>query len=212
MKYKHIGIVGFASIIIFVAAYVIGTILNLDTGYDHIRDSILAISNPKINNNYLTVIAFTAFFNAISIMGIGLIFLLSRNKKFSFWVGAFLLILSGIIGSGLSIFLPADQADSVPSNMGLYHFLFFSAFILSITLAILLLGFGLDGNKKFEKFKNSSLLFAMIIIVSEGIAQTAWAQNLKIIGLLNRMTFISLLIWIFFFSWRLIKTTKTEKR
>lgn len=208
MKPKLLAYIGFGSVLMFLSAYVIGSVINAHPAYNHLRDSVLAMVDQDLQSNYLITAPLSAFFSGLCFLAIGMFIFFPQKAILR--IGATMLFLSGVIGSGIIFFFPADRSGENPGNVGLYHLLLSALLMVFLTISILLLGRGFGWYKRINRLKNPSMMIALFIIVCDGIAQTGWSQAAQIGGIFNRLAFISVLLWMIFLSRTLFRLEKIE--
>ena len=200
MKPKYLASIGFGAIMLFIIAYIIGSAVNLERSYNHLRDPIFLMIDPGFPNHFWVAIPFLAFFSALCALAVGFFLFFPKKNKSGLRSGSVALFLAGFIGSGIILFFPSNNYEATPTNTGLYNILLISFMVILLTISIFLIGRGFGWYRHIDQLKKPSMIITFLIILCDGIAQTGWAQSTQTGGLFNRFSFLSLLVWIFLVS------------
>jgi hypothetical protein len=186
---KYFYIFGIISLISYVLAVIIGGFLI--PNYSHLNQAVSEIE-PLIKNNfkYIVTILFTVYNICVLCYGIGqfLIF-----KKRIIKVQAIFISLISLFGI-LMYFFPMDIIGSDATIKGIIHIIL-AGLMAPLTILTCFLGYFYFKHDKVMRLY--SLLTSIIIIVCGGTAAYLTANSLPFMGLFERITIISYILWLF---------------
>jgi hypothetical protein len=186
---KHFYIFGIISLVTYVLAVVIGGFLIPE--YNHLNQAISEIE-PLIKNNakYIVTSLFTVYNVCALCYGISQY---NIFKKKTIKVQAICISLISLFGI-LMYFFPMDIVGSDVTVKGVIH-IALAGLMAPLTVAVCFLGyFSYKSNKKMSIY---SLLTSIIILVCGGSSAYLTANSLPFMGLLERITIGSYVLWLF---------------
>lgn len=195
MTLRILSLCGMLSPVIYVFMTVLGGALR--PGYSHISDTVSELFSPGSPNKRLldALSMSTAVLNLL--FGVGVLQFV-RGSEFSElagWIGAGLIIATGVVNIFTATVFPQDAWGAPPTFPGQMHKILVGVLALLSILSTLLLGIWLKRAEIFPGFGTYSFVTVAIIILSGGFA--AMKLGSPIMGLTERITVVVVIQWTF---------------
>ncbi len=203
-KIRALAICGILSPIVYVIAVALGGFL--DPSYSQIGKTVSELVQRGAPNRDLLNAMLVVYNVLIMPFAVGLYFGLKKGVTRSIVMGA--LVLTGILGTAVTVFFPLDAGGQSVSFTGMMH-LVVVGLVVPCTFAFEL-GFW-NSTKKDERWGKLGLVSIAIFIVTfiSGIATAAFV-NSDYRGLLERLTIGSTLFWIELVAVKLYFATRKQ--
>jgi hypothetical protein len=189
-KIQALALCGILSPIVYLITVAVGGFL--DPSYSHIGKTVSELVEVGAPNRDLLNIMLVVYNVLIIPFAIGLYFGLKKGLSRSLVLVA--LVLTGILGTLVTVFFPLDAAGKSVTFTGMMH-LVVVGLVVPCTF-IFMLGFWNSARKddRWGKFALFSIAVFIVTLIS-GIATAAFV-NSDFRGLLERITIGSTLLWI----------------
>jgi sulfite exporter TauE/SafE len=203
-KIRALALCGILSPIIYVITVVVGGFL--DPSYSHVGKTVSELVERGAPNRDLLNAMLVVYNILIVPFGVGLYFGLRKGLTRSLVLIA--LVLTGLLGTVVTVFFPLDVAGQSVTFTGMMH-LVVVGLVVPCTF-VFMLGFWNSARKdpRWGKLAIFSIAIFIVTLVS-GIA-TATFVNSDFRGLLERITIGSTLLWIEVTALRLYFITKNK--
>ena len=203
-KIRALALCGILSPIIYVITVAIGGFL--DPSYSHVGKTVSELVERGAPNRDSLNIMLVVYNLLIIPFAVGLYFNLKRGWSRSLVLVT--MVLTGILGSVVTVFFPLDAAGQSVTFTGMMH-LVVVGLVVPCTF-VFMLGFWNSARRdpRWGKFDLFSVVVFAVTLVS-GIA-TATFVNSDIRGLLERITIGSTLLWIEVVALKLYFITKKQ--
>ena len=139
------------------------------------------------------------------LFGIGILLQYKNRHQKLMLIGSVAIILVGTF-SGLSgSIFPMDPFNSQATFAGTMHIVLTGLNIVLVTLALLLIGIGLNREKQWKTFRLYSVISVLIMIIF-GISSSVLVMNeIEMLGLFERITIYTYQLWMFVLAFRFLK-------
>jgi len=203
-KIQVLAICGVLSPIVYVITVALGGFL--DPSYSQIGKTVSELVEMGAPHRDLLNIMLVVYNVLIIPFAVGLYFGLKRGLSRSLVLVA--LVLTGILGTAVTVFFPLDAAGKSVTFTGMMH-LVVVGLVVPCTF-VFMLGFWNSARKdpRWGKFAMFSIAIFIVTLVS-GIATAAFV-NSDFRGLLERITIGSTLLWIEVLAIKLYSITKNK--
>ena len=190
---------GLAAPLLYVLAVVLGGALR--PGYSHLSMPISELIESGAPNKLLLDILFIAY-NALVLVFAWAEGMSTRNEGSRLLTaGSIILGVVAVLGLIMTIFFPMDPRGSQPTFQGTGHLFLAAALSLGSILSIVFLGLGSRAGGGFWIF---SIVMAILVVGTGGLAAALAAQAHPLMGLAERLTIGLFLAWVFVLSVRLL--------
>ncbi len=200
MSKKSLSILGIIAPIAYVTFVIIGGAIT--PGYSHTSQAISELTATGSPHKLLLDFLFSAY--NLMLMGFGIGFLQYVNNKqparLSGKAGSWCIIVIGAMGLLTNLFFPMDPRGASATFLGTAHLILAGLLSLGTILATLLVGIWFrkqPGNKRLGTF---SLTACAIIVLTGGLAAAAAATRSPMMGLIQRITIGTFILWVLFFG------------
>ncbi len=190
---------GIVGTILYISAIIIGGFLV--PNYSHLHQSINELIPLSEGATYITLeVLFTVYNVCIILFGLGA-FIINTKKIDKFW--SILLMFCGLFGL-LMCFFPMDKANSEETVQGIINMVITGFLSPIIVLTPFLIGIiTRDRNKPYAIY---SIISSIIIFITGFFSSISIPMNIGFLGLFERLTMGTFIIWVFVSSIFLIKT------
>jgi hypothetical protein len=203
-KVQALALCGILSPIIYVITVAVGGFL--DPSYSQIGKTVSELVQAGAPNRDLLNIMLVSYNLLIIPSAVGLYFGLTRGRTRTLVLTA--LVLTGILGTAVTIFFPLDAGGQSVTFTGMMH-LVVVGLVVPCTFAFEL---GFWNSTRKDKHWGKLGLFSLIVFavtLSSGIATAAFV-NSDYRGLLERITIGSTLLWVEVVAAKLYFTAKNK--
>lgn len=182
---------GLIAPIVYVLAVVIGGFLI--PHYSHINQ-VISEMDPLIDEKYSAILNILfGIYNVLTLIYGVMLFYFYHKKSSSFTIQSVSIVLISL-GGLLMYFFPMDPIGNPTSTEGVVHIVL-STIMAPLTILVCLLGYWTFNNN--EKMRIYSLVSSIIIFVFGGASAAFTANNLPMMGLLERITIGAYITWLF---------------
>lgn len=183
---------GIAAPIVYVATVLVGGAMT--RGYDHLSQPVSALF--ETGAVYATPIsaAFVAYNVLLLVFGAGLL-VSGRMDHRMLQVGAVMILFNGLFGVLIEL-APMDAQGTPVTVPGIVHMVLAGLLVLTCIAALGAMAWGWRARRQYPTFTRTTLALLAVMLVSGALAAMASAQSLPLMGLYQRLTIGSYLIWI----------------
>lgn len=191
-------------------SYIIIVILGgaITTGYSHAVQAISELTATGSEHKPLLDILFSAY--NIMLMGFGVGFLQYVNSKPTprppGKAGSWCLILIGVLGLSTNLFFPMDPRGASPTMIGSIHLALAGLLSLGTISTTLLIGVWFTKQPDNNRYGTISFIACAVIVITGGLAAAAAASASPIMGIFQRMTIGTFMLWILVLGIRLTRS------
>ncbi len=211
MRNKLFMLCGMLAPVMYVIAVIMGGILR--PGYSHISRFVSELIEAGAPNKSLLNPLFTLYNLLTIVFGIGLytrVRAMSKDKgKVSGSLGALVLVAEGLFGF-LTVFFPQDPRGAPVTSKGIIHIVLAGLSPLTTILSMVLMGFWFRTIPRFRGYSIYSIVSAIIVFISGGVAAYTGATLSPILGLMERITIGGFLQWLFVIALKLYTARAPE--
>lgn len=210
MSKKSLSILGIIAPISYIIIMFIGGAIT--TGYSHSGQAISELTATGSEHKPLLDVLFAAY--NIMLMGFGVGFLQYVRCKPSPQLfgkaGSWCLIMIGAMGLSTNLFFPMDPRGASPTLIGTIHLILAGLLSLGTILTTLFIGVWFTNHPVNKRFGTISFIACAVIVITGGLAAAAAATVSPIMGLLQRMTIGTFLLWVLILGIKLTSFFKTR--
>jgi hypothetical protein len=184
--------------IIAPVAYVLAVIIGgfMLPGYSHLYNSISELTASNVQRISIIYILFSVYNLSIILFGTGLYtnlpIILTNKAK----LGAFMLIIIGVLGLSMLYYVQDPRNVSMTFN-GKMHLVLASISSLLTMITMVLFSLSFRQNIKFKKLTVYSYISFLILFLTGIAAAVSTANNSPFGGLFERLTIGAFMQWIF---------------
>lgn len=203
MNQKTLYLCGMLLPFTYITMYILGGALR--PGYSHIADSVSELLSPGSPNKSLLDILNLTFALLYILFGTGVLRFVraSEDNALVGRIGAGMIIAVGLATIGSAIF-PQDATGTPATLPGTLHLIFvFGLQIPGAILSMLLIGIWLKRTDIFPGFATYSFISAGAMVLSGAFA--APSMEKPFMGLVERISALTVHQWIFFLAWNLFR-------
>ncbi len=191
------GIVGAA---IFVFNVVLGGMITPD--YSHLRHAVSELTQSGAQNTVLLSTFFILSALLFLVFGVAVYRKYHRNRE-RVAIGGIMIALYAVQAVLLASIFPQDPIGSEATFPGTMHLVVVGISALCIMAAILLVGYGVDQSSSLWRgFRLYSILSLVIMLVSGASTGILIANNIDLLGLVERVTQLAYLQWFVVFAYK----------
>jgi len=203
MDYKHLRVFGIIAPVAYTIFVVFGGAMT--PGYSHTAQAISELTAAGAPHKFILDILFSTYNIMLMAFGIGFLqyVLSTQPPQKSGLAGSWCLIAIGAMGLLTNLLFPMDARGAPATFPGIMHLVLAGLLSLGTILATLLVGvwqIKQSGNKLSGVV---SLAACAVIVLTGGFAAAAAATISPLMGLIQRMTIGSFMLWVFFFGVKL---------
>jgi len=209
MSRRYLLICGLLAPLVYVGAVILGGLLR--PGYSHVAHAISELIAVGAPNTTLLNPLFTLYDILLAAFGVGLLLTVRAHPEQrgtrSGSLGAFALIVSGLIGVLMNMFFPQDPGGPPVTLTGTVHVVLAGVLSLGTMLAILCTGLWLrqaPGSRAYWRYSLASLA---AIFISGGLGAAAIATSSPYLGLVERVAIGAFIQWVFVMALKLAAPT-----
>ncbi len=193
---------GMASVLFYLLHIIIGGLLW--NGYSHLHQPISDLTASGAPN-LLLIKSLTITYSIFAIIfSISFTVLESKkHRKLVIWGGIFLILLH-LISLSYGLF-PEDMPDQPLTFTGRMHIIVTALIVPFTIMAPFFIGFGLRKEKLWHSFAHYSILTGILICIFGTATGMFYAKGLPYFGLVERLNIGVLQLWMFIFSFQMIK-------
>lgn len=193
---------GIIAALSYITAVIVGGALI--PNYSHINQAISEI-DPLINHNYkILIVILFGLYNVLALIYGIMQYLLFNNNGTICKIQSLSITIISLAGLSM-YFFPMDIVGSEATAVGIIH-LVLAGIMAPLTILSCILGFWVF--KKNKKMRVYSLITGIIIFICGGTAAFFAANALPGMGLFERITIGSYIIWLFLTSLYYMKNQK----
>lgn len=193
---------GIAAPLVYFFAVVLGGLMRAD--YSHISNAISELSVQGAPNKALLDIIFSAYNSLIILFGAFAFIYLRKIFPKSIQAAMLMLSATGFLGI-LMWFFPMDARGSEITSQGIMHLVIAGLMSLLTVLTLMLAGIGFSKVKGFAGYSVYSTLSAFIVFITGGIAALSAATGSLFMGVYERFTIGTFLLWVLIISIKLYR-------
>ena len=205
MSRRYLLICGLLAPLVYVGAVILGGLLR--PGYSHVAHAISELIAAGAPNTTLLNPPFTLYDILLAAFGVGLLLTVRAHPEQrgtrSGSVGAFALIVSGLLGVLMNLFFPQDPGGPPVTFTGTVHVMLAGVLSLGTMLAILSTCLWLRQAPGLRAYWRYSLASLALIFISGGLCAAALATSSPYLGLVERVTIGAFIQWVFVMALKL---------
>jgi hypothetical protein len=209
MSRRYLLICGLLAPLVYVGAVILGGLLR--PGYSHVAHTISELIAAGAPNTTLLNPLFTLYDILLAAFGVGLLLTVRAHPEQrgarSGSLGAFALIVSGLLGVLMNLFFPQDPGGPPVTLTGTVHVVLAGVLSLGTMLAILCTGLWLRQAPGSRAYWCYSLASLAAIFISGGLGAAAIATSSPYLGLVERVTIGAFIQWVFVMALKLAAPT-----
>lgn len=196
MTKKKLSILGIIAPIWYIIIVILGGAIT--KGYSHTLQAISELTATGSQHKLLLDVLFSAY--NIMLMGFGVGLLQYVNGKpsprLSGKAGSWFLILIGFLGLLTNLFFPMDARGASPTLIGNIHLVLAGLLSLGTISTTLLIGVWFSKQPGKKRFGTISFIACAVIVITGGLAAAAAASASPIMGIFQRMTIGTFMLWV----------------
>jgi len=194
--------------IVFLLNDIIGGIVT--PNYSYIEQPISDLT--QAGSAYLlgSVLLFIAAILGI-IFGIGIISHYKLKNSKLIFLGGFILIVIAIFNGLTGTIFPQDPRGGVVTFPGTMHLALVGIVVILTILALLIIGIGFYRERQWKMFRNYTFISLIIMIIFGGLSGYVIANEIALIGLVERVVAYAFQIWSIMLAYRLITEYESLK-
>jgi hypothetical protein len=166
-------------------------------GYSHWRDAISELTAEGSSQRLALSIAFIVYDCLVVAFALGLPGALPEAGRSEIRLGALILAVVGLAGIGMSSVFPAGAADATIGPLGWIHILLAAVASLGSMAAVLTIALSLRRSPPWQGLCRMSYGLLGVILVSGALAAIAASGESPLMGLAERVTIGTFLLWVF---------------
>jgi len=188
---------GIAAAVVYVGTVILGGLLR--PGYSHISMAISELVSEGAPNRSLLSSSFLVYNILISLFGAGLILQVNGQPQglISGRIGSLALIAVGLAGILMEVAFPQEPGGTATTFSGIMHFVMAGVASLGTMVAIWMLAIWFRKVPELEGYFVYSLISVAVILVSGGLSVAAMANHSPLFGLVERITILTFIFWMF---------------
>jgi len=183
---------GILAPVVYVATVVIGGAMT--PGYDHFAQPVSALFETGALHAAPISAAFVLYNVLLLIFGIGLLADRKLNAPMA-RLGASMILLNGLFGVLIEL-TPMDAQGTPVTIPGIVHMVLAGFLVLTCMVAMGAMACDWHRRRKHTAFKTVTIALLSLMLASGALAAMAAAQNWPLMGLYQRLTIGSYLIWV----------------
>jgi len=192
-------ICGIVSVLVYVAAVVVGGIVT--SGYNHLSMAVSELIAAGAAQKPLLDIFFIVY-NVLLAVFAWTVGMSVRGERRIGLAGAAVLGGVAIVGLVMTLFFPMDPRGAHATATGTVHLVLAGVLSLGSILAIVFLALGMSARDAFWMY---SMISAIVVLVSGGFAAATAARGAPLMGLAERITIGLFLQWILVYALRFVR-------
>jgi hypothetical membrane protein len=188
---------GIAASFIYVGTVILGGLLR--PSYSHVSMAISELVADGAPNRSLLSSAFLVYNILVSLFGIGLFLKANQQPpgRQSGIIGSAALVAVGVSGILMELAFPQEPGGTATTFAGMMHFVMAGIASLGTMVAILMLAFWFRNISALKGYVAYSAISVAIIFVSGGMTAAALANQHPLFGLIERITILTFILWMF---------------
>lgn len=198
---------GILAPLVYILAVILGGMLRND--YSHITHAISELTIQGAPNKNLLDFIFTVYNLMMFLFGFFAFIYLKQFSPKSVRIVMIMLAVIGFLGM-LMYFFPMDARKAEITSRGIIHFTIAGLMSLLTILSTIMAGIGFRHMDGFERYSNYSIATAIFIFFTGGIAAFSAANKLFFMGLFERLTIVTFMLWVLVISIKLYNTHQKE--
>lgn len=204
---KRIYLIGMAAAVVYVFSVILGGVLW--DGYSHLSQAISEFT--MVRSPILTTMdrLFSTYGLLLFLFGLGWYSIWVEEKNKWLKASAAMLIVCSLAGL-LMKFAPMDPIGHSLTTRGTVHLVLAGVASLSTILAVFFAAYGFKETKYAAKLSNFSYTIACLIVIFGALAAIAPKLLPSYLGLTERLTIGSFIIWLFWITFKLFFITPKE--
>ena len=195
--------------IIFLLNDIIGSIIT--ENYSPITHAVSELTQAGAENAVLLSSIFLIAGIMLAIFGIGIALHYKYSESKLIFLGGIFIMFLGIFSALSGTIFPMDPFDTEATFAGNMHIIITGVNIILITLAIPMIGIGLNRLKKWKSFRLYSIITVLIMIIF-GVSTSFLVMNdIELLGLFERVTIYAYQSWIFVLAYLFLKQKSEQE-
>lgn len=190
---KHMILAGVAAPILYLAIVVIGGWVT--PGYDHLSRPVSALFEVGAPFALPISMAFVLYNLLLLAFGVALL-LTAKMRQPAETLAAIMILLNGLFGVLIEL-APMDAQGTPVTLPGIVHMVLAGLLVLTCMAAMGSAAWGWHVARQRPSFRKVTLALLLLMLASGALAAMAAAQNWPLMGLYQRTTIGSYLVWIF---------------
>jgi hypothetical protein len=190
----------------YIAAVIVGGALRQD--YSHLTNSISELSLAGAPNKTLLDMMFGIYNIALVAFGVTVLAWFRKVRGVTVRVAAWMMVVVGVCG-GLMFFFRQDPRGTIPTFTGTMHLVLAGVMSPLTVILILLGGLSLGRLPGFGGYRNYSVASSVVCFVSGLATAVSTARGFLYMGLLERITIGSFIIWLLVTGIRMLRLERT---
>ena len=211
MTHKNFGILGIIAPIAYAIFVIVGGAIT--PGYSHTAQAISELTATGSPHKLFLDFLFSAY--NIMLIGFGAVFLQyvrgKQQLRLSGKLGSWCIMLIGAMGLLTNLFFPMDPRGASATTIGIIHLILAGLLSLGTILATLLVGLWLIKQPDHKRAGIFSLIACAVIVLTGGLAAAAAATVSPIMGLLQRLTIGTFMLWVLFFGIKISNSSEKSR-
>ena len=197
------------------AAFLLNDIIGgiVTPNYNYIENTISDLTKAGTQDTYLlgSIILLISALMGFA-FGLGIIsHFRYRHAKLVFLGGLFLTII-GILTSLTGTIFPQDPIGQELTFPGTMHIILVGISLILTFLALLMIGIGLNKTKGWRSFRLYTFITVIISFIFGGMSVIIVANEIALLGLVERISVYTVQIWIVVLAYKLITEDKRVPR
>lgn len=198
MNKKHLFYGGIFGPIVFLLNDIVGSIIT--PGYSPIINAVSELTQRGAEHTLLLSSLFLIAAIGLVLFAIGLILHYTFEKSKILFFGGIFIALLGIFSALTGTIFPMDPFGEAATFAGEMHKNLTYVNIMLVVLGILMIGIGLNKQKKWKSFLIYSIVVVLIMGIFGGITPVLIMNNIELLGLFERITIYGYQSWILVLS------------
>lgn len=198
MNKKHLYLGGIFGPIVFLINDILGSIIT--PGYSQIVNAVSELTQRGAEHSFLLSSLFLIAALGLVLFAIGLIINYSFGKSKLLFFGGIFIGLLGIFSAITGTIFPMDPFGEAATFAGDMHKNLTYVNIVLVVLGILMIGIGLNKQKKWKSFLIYSIAVVLIMGIFGALTSVLIMNSIELLGLFERITIYGYQSWIFILS------------
>ncbi len=198
MNKKHLFYGGIFGPIVFLLNDIVGSIIT--PGYSPIINAVSELTQRGAEHTLLLSSLLLIAAIGLALFAIGLILHYTFEKSKILFFGGIFIALLGIFSALTGTIFPMDPFGEAATFAGEMHKNLTYVNIMLVVLGILMIGIGLNKQKKWKSFLIYSIVVVLIMGIFGGITPVLIMNNIELLGLFERITIYGYQSWILVLS------------
>jgi len=209
MDKKFLYYVGMVSVISYLLGDIIGGIIT--PSYSYVANAISELSQAGAENRILISSFF--FFSAIMgiLFAIGIISHHPYKQMKLIYIGGIFLIIMGISSALTGTIFPMDPIGGVITFAGTMHLVLVAIGAVLLFPALLMSGIGFYRKKNWKLFRLYTFISVLMTFISGILSAIVIANGIELMGLFERVTVYTYLLWIFVLALKFIRAEPSQE-